>query len=251
MRILTVLNNKHAPAGLFGEAILRRGGWYDALLAPELRLSTDPTVETPVPSEPGDYDGLIVLGGLMSADEDEEHPHLEPLTRLMRRFVEAGRPVLGICLGAQLMARAWGGRTYRMERLEIGFVPLEATAAAADDRLLAGLDPHPCLMQWHQDSFELPDGAELLMTGRACRNQAFRLGRLAYGLQFHCEAPLDILRQWVMAYAAHADEAPAGFFSAFDAEVERHYAAAQAWAGTLAERWVDLVQETRQQRLAA
>ncbi len=251
MRILTVLNNSHDPAGIFGEAILRRGGWYDALLAPEGRLSANPTVGRAVPTEPGDYDGLIVLGGLMSADEDAEHPHLVPLMELMRGFVAAGRPVLGICLGAQLMARAWGGRCFRMDAPEIGFVPLAATPAATQDRLLAGLDPHPCLMQWHQDSFELPPGAELLVTGEACRNQAFRLGELAYGLQFHCEATVDMLRQWAMALAHHAERAPAGFFAGFDAEVQRHQAAARAWTESLAERWIDLVVETRQRRLAA
>lgn len=251
MRILTVLNNSHDPAGIFGEAILRRGGWYDALLAPEGRLSVDPTREVRIPATPGDYDGLIVLGGLMSADDDAEHPHLVPLMELMRGFVAADRPVLGICLGAQLMAREWGGRCYRMEAPEIGFVPVSATAGASDDRLLSGLDARPYVMQWHQDSFDLPPEAELLMTGEACRNQAFRIGQLAYGLQFHCEATVDMMRQWAMAFAHHADSAPAGFLAGFDAQVQRHQAAARAWTESLAERWIDLVVETRQRRLAA
>ncbi|MGP1255547.1 MAG: type 1 glutamine amidotransferase [Kiloniellales bacterium] len=251
MRILTILNNRHDPAGYFGEAILRRGGYYDALLAPEDRHSADPTVKTELPETPGDYDGLIVLGGLMSAGDDAGHPYLPGLVELIRDFEAAGRPVLGICLGAQLIARAWGAKGWRMPSLEIGFTPLQTTLAGLSDPLLRGLEPEPSLMQWHVDSFDLPEGAELLMTGSVCTNQAFRIGRLAYGLQFHCEAPVDTLRQWVMAFAEHAEDAPAGFFEAFDTQVRQQHLGARRWAETFAERWVDLVAETRRQRQAA
>ena len=251
MRILTIMNNRHDPAGSFGTAILRRGGYYDTLLAPDARHSADPTVETELPDVPGDYDGLIVLGGLMSADDDAGHPYLPRLVELMRGFEAEGRPVLGICLGAQLMARAWGATVWRMPSLEIGFTPLRTTPAGLSDPLLRGLEPQPALMQWHVDSFDLPQGAELLMTGRVCTNQAFRIGRLAYGLQFHCEAPVDTLRQWVMAFAEHAEDAPAGFFETFDDQVRQHHLGARRWAESFAERWVDLVAETRRQRQAA
>jgi GMP synthase-like glutamine amidotransferase len=251
MRILSVMNNRHVPAGFFGDAILKRGGWYDAMLAPDRTLSSAPTAEAEVPDGPGDYDGLIVLGGLMSADDDAEHPYLPKLAELMRAFDAAGRPVLGICLGAQLLARAWGGRPYRMERIEIGFVPVGVTSAGARDRLLAGLDPRPALMQWHLDSFELPDGAELLMSGDEVTNQGFRIGRCSYGFQFHCEATVDILRQWVMAYAHHADAAPAGFFDDFDAQARAYHQGARRWAEAVADRWVDLVAETQHARRAA
>ncbi len=251
MQILTVMNNRHAPAGYFGEAILRRGGYFDSLLAPDQLHSAAPTTPAKIPEGPGDYDGLLVLGGLMGATDDAEHPYLPELAALMRRFEAAGRPVLGICLGAQLMARAWGGRCWRLPEAEVGFTPLRATAAGERDRLLGGLDPRPHLMQWHSDSFDLPDGAELLMTGEACTNQAFRIGALAYGLQFHCEATVDILRQWVMAYAQPAEAAPAGFLNGLDAQIRRHHLAARHWAEALAERWLDLVAETRGRRQAA
>ena len=251
MRILTVLNNRHDPAGYFGAAILKRGGYYDSLLAPEAGHSADPTATTELPETPGDYDGLIVLGGMMGATDDAEHPYLPRLVRLMRDFEAEGRPVLGICLGAQLMARAWGAKGWRMPALEIGFTPLRTTAAGQADPLLRGLDPQPALMQWHVDSFDLPEGAELLMTGDACVNQAFRLGRLAYGLQFHCEATVDTLRHWVMSFAHHAEDAPSDFFAGFDAQVRQHHLGARRWAETFADRWVDLVAETRRGRQAA
>ncbi|WP_119168352.1 type 1 glutamine amidotransferase [Algihabitans albus] len=251
MRVLTILNNRHAPAGYFGTAILKRGGYYDSLLAPEASHSLDPTATTEVPEAPGDYDGLIVLGGLMRATDDAEHPYLPRLAALIRSFEAEGRPVLGICLGAQLMARAWGADGWRMPSLEIGFTPLRTTPAGLADPLLRGLDPQPALMQWHVDSFDLPEGAELLMTGTACANQAFRIGHLAYGLQFHCEAPVDSLRQWVMTYAHHAEDAPAGFFEHFDAQVRQHHLGARRWAESFADRWVDLVATTRRQRQAA
>lgn len=130
---------------------------------------------------------LVVMGGPMGADDDELHPFLARERELLARVVERGTPVLGVCLGAQLLASALGGRVYRGHGPEIGAGSVKLTAAAEADPLL-GTVPGAELpvFHWHGDTFDLPDGATLLASSAAYPHQAFRHAN-AWGFQFHVE----------------------------------------------------------------
>jgi GMP synthase (glutamine-hydrolysing) len=149
-----------------------------------------------------EFAGLIVMGGPMGAYDEAVHPWLGPEKRLIREAVEADLPVWGVCLGAQLLAASLGAEVRRGPRAEVGMLPVELTAAAADDPVFAGLPRSFTTLQWHSDTFDLPEGAKLLAASPAYRHQAFVRGR-AYGLQFHLEVPPELASQWaeVPAYA--------------------------------------------------
>jgi GMP synthase-like glutamine amidotransferase len=140
---------------------------------------------------------LIVFGGEMNVDEVDVHPQLLTQRELMRRAVDAGIPVLGICLGAQMLARAFDARVYRAPVRELGFKPVRITEAGEHDRLLSAFQSGDRVFQWHEDTFDLPAGAELLATGDDVSNQAFRLGRNAWGVQFHFEVDADGVEAWL------------------------------------------------------
>jgi GMP synthase (glutamine-hydrolysing) len=145
----------------------------------------------------GDIAGLIVLGGPMNVDEVEKHPFLVDEIQWIRQAAQAGIPMLGICLGSQLLAKAFGAKVYPNGTKEIGWYPLELTPAAAEDRLFAGSTPNLTVFQWHGDTFDLPPGAIHLAQSPLCRNQAFRIGTSVYGLQFHIEMTSEMVENWL------------------------------------------------------
>ena len=149
-----------------------------------------------------DFPAIVVMGGPMGAYDEAEHDWLAPEKRLLRDAVEGGVPVWGVCLGAQLLASALGARVYRGELPEVGVLPVELTAEAADDPVFAAAPASFPALQWHGDTFDLPEGATLLARSAAYPNQAFRVGA-SYGLQFHVEVPLSLATDWgeVPAYA--------------------------------------------------
>ena len=137
-------------------------------------------------------DALILLGGSGSAND----PGLETEIALIRQAVADRVPVLGICLGAQLIAKALGCPVYRNRVPEIGWAPIRFTAEGKTDPLFHSLNEEETVFQWHSDTFRLPDGAALLASSAACENQAFRFGSNIYGFQFHLEATPDIIERW-------------------------------------------------------
>lgn len=147
-----------------------------------------------------DTDLLIVLGGPMGVYETRTHPYLAEEIRLIERRVASGKPVLGVCLGAQLIASALGARVYPGGVKEIGFAPIELTAAGRASPLAAVADGQPVL-HWHGDTFDLPEGASLLASTPAYANQAFTFGRHVLATQFHLEAGAGIDR-WLTGHAA-------------------------------------------------
>lgn len=139
-----------------------------------------------------DCGAFIFLGGSMSVD----HTGLAAELFLIERALKASRPILGICLGAQMLARVLGAPVYRSEKKEIGWSTVCLTPAANDDPLFYGLAPEHRVFQWHYDTFDLPTGAVHLASSGACAHQAFRWSNHAWGLQFHLEATPAIARSW-------------------------------------------------------
>lgn len=139
------------------------------------------------------YAGLIFLGGPMSVNDDL--PFLRREMEFILQAMEQRQPILGICLGAQLIARALGATVRRNSAKEIGWYGVQFTAAAGSDRLFHGLSPET-VFHWHGETFDLPPGAELLATSDLCRNQAFRIGEGVYALQFHLEVTPEMIADW-------------------------------------------------------
>jgi GMP synthase (glutamine-hydrolysing) len=155
-----------------------------------------------VPKDAEDAWAVVVLGGPMAAWEDEKHPHLPQEVELLKRCIEADTPTLGVCLGAQLVARAAGARNFKGGMPEIGWYPLDLTAHGKRDPLFAGLPAQPKFFFWHEDAFDLPPEAERLASTRLYPNSAFRLGKRVYGVAFHPEKTDAIIEAQLTERAA-------------------------------------------------
>lgn len=140
------------------------------------------------------YAGLIFLGGPMSANDPL--PFLDRECALVADAAQRGQPMLGICLGSQLIARTLGADVRRNREKEIGWFDVHFTDAAGKDALFGNIPGPEMVFQWHSDTWELPPGAERLAWSQACENQAFRAGRNIYGLQFHLEVTPEMIADW-------------------------------------------------------
>jgi GMP synthase-like glutamine amidotransferase len=134
-----------------------------------------------------DIDLLVVMGGPMSANDDERLPWIRGERRFVREAIDAGRAVLGVCLGAQLVARAMGARVYPNAEREIGWLPIEGVSESADAPAWAAAGLQTAVFHWHGETFDLPPGAVHMARSAGCENQAFRIGERVMGLQFHLE----------------------------------------------------------------
>lgn len=160
--------------------------------------------------------GLIVMGGPMGIRDTPSYPYLAAEQRLLRAAVERGLPVLGVCLGAQLLAAALGARVDKGPAAEIGLGEVSLTTEGLSDAVLGGAGATLPVVHWHEDTFELPPGATHLARSSLCANQAFRVGASAYAFQFHVEVDRSLAAAW-------ATRLPPGVFIDEDrrAEVER------------------------------
>lgn len=181
--------------GLLGGALQQRG----------IALRTVRTFAgEPVPAN-CDADALVVMGGPMGVYEGDRYPHLRDELRLIESTLAAGRPIVGTCLGSQLLASALGARVYPNARKEIGWHEVTLTDAAGDDALLRGAPRRFTPLHWHGDVFDLPAGAVHLASSAITPHQAFRYGNNAYGLLFHLELDRPHLDSWMQAFAAELD----------------------------------------------
>jgi GMP synthase-like glutamine amidotransferase len=160
-----------------------------------------------------DIKALIVMGGPMNVNETHRYSFLDAEVTLIKQATLAGRPVLGICLGAQLIAKALGSRVYPNSVREVGWHPIELLPVARKDRLLSAAPQIFDVLHWHGDTFDLPPGAVHLAKSHNCVHQAFRWGPLTWGLQFHLEVTPKMIETWVqgeesVSYIRGAGEAP-------------------------------------------
>ncbi len=233
-RLLVLQHIACEHPGAFSEVIAERGVEAVAVELDE---------GEPLPDWRG-FDAVLAMGGPMGAGDDVEHPWLEGERRLVRDAVEAGRPFLGVCLGVQLLAAALEAEVYAADRPEVGLLEVELTDEGRADPLFAGLDDPLVSLQWHGDTFDLPDGAVRLARSSAIPNQAFRWGERAYGVQFHLEVTPEMAREWAtipayresLASTLGPDEG-----EAFIAEVERRATDLHPPARRLFSNWMDLV----------
>lgn len=146
------------------------------------------------PPEIASAAGLVFMGGPMGANDDLPFLHQE--LELLQDAVKLGLPVLGICLGAQLIAKALGAKVYKSPVPEIGWFRIDVTAAGRLDPVFGEAGEALTVFHWHEDMFEIPPGGELLATAEGCPNQAFRYGRNVYGFQFHPEMTPAMIEDW-------------------------------------------------------
>ena len=184
MRVLALPHGPSVGPGVFADAVRDAGHELVERLLPVAG----------VPSE-DDADAVIVLGGAMHPDEEERHGWLRPELRYLERQLERGTPLLGVCLGSQLIARATGARVFRADEPEVGWLPVEVTEAGASDPITSSLPSRFDAFQWHHYTHDLPDGAVELARSPVCL-QAYRLGA-AWGVQFHPEVRADQVEAWL------------------------------------------------------
>jgi GMP synthase (glutamine-hydrolysing) len=185
MRVLCLTHEHDGPAGLFADVVRER---EDELL--EWNVS-----QGPPPESPEDFDALVVFGGSMHVDQEEKHPWLTGQHDLMRGAVERGQPLMGVCLGGQLLARAAGAHVGAASRPEIGWFEIELTPEGEADPVVGSLPGRFEAFEWHSYAFEVPPGGVLLARNPVCA-QAFRVGDAAWGVQFHPEVTTEMLGAW-------------------------------------------------------
>jgi GMP synthase (glutamine-hydrolysing) len=186
MNLLAVIHGANVRAGVFGPVVEVRGHRME-----EWSLAWD----TPLPRPLDAYGGVLVFGGAMHADQDSHHPWLREENLFLQRLLDLHMPVLGVCLGAQLIAKAAHAPVRPADSPEIGWHPVELTEDAADDPLLGGLPQRFDSFQWHHYTYDVPAGAVELARSETC-TQAFRLGDSAWGVQFHPEVTFEQIESW-------------------------------------------------------
>lgn len=233
MRVLVVVNAANAPSGLVSARIAARGGAM-VEIAPHAEGES-------LPGTPRGFDALVVLGGAQDAWDDAGFPAFAAIRALMRSFDAQGLPVLAICLGAQLLAQAHGAAVRRMESgFARGLTPMRALPPPVGvPDLIAAAGSAPLLTSWHRDTFDLPEGASLLLTSETCAHEAFHVGRASFGFQCHIEATPEIVGGWIANSRDPAAVAPLA-----DQLGPRFEAASRAGAAII-DAWLDLVARDR------
>jgi GMP synthase-like glutamine amidotransferase len=229
MRVLVVQNFDSEGLGQIGAALVEAGADID--LRRPYRGET-------LPRDGDAHDAMVVLGGAQNALDDEICPYFPELLDLTRDFANKDRAVLGICLGSQLVARAFGGENRIGGASEFGWHEVSLTPAAKTDRVLAALPENFPIFEWHDDTFVLPKDAVRLAGNAVAENQAFRIGRAVYGFQFHFEADRPMVLDWSRTFAPLIAERHPDWNGRLDDEMSRNGPDADAAGLAIARAWV-------------
>jgi GMP synthase-like glutamine amidotransferase len=219
--VLVLQHDPYDGPGYLGESLLRRGARLTIV-----RLDNDEVLPDVLA-----YDLILVMGGAMNVYQEDKHSWLVEETRAICNAIEAGKAVLGVCLGGQLLAKALGAQVRLGGATEIGLTPITLTDAGVMDPLFDGLSQLEAV-EWHDDTFDIPTGAIALASSEGCAHQAFRFGQRAYGLQFHPEVSPMMLAEWIKAEAQPIDR------SSFQRSVENKAGALRAQADRLVDNFV-------------
>lgn len=149
------------------------------------------------PQEAYRCDALVLMGGPMSVKEEGRYPFLKTEKLFLEKWLKSGRPLLGICLGAQLIADVLGGRVYKGPVPEIGWSEVRLTLQGIQDPVFSKFPSAMLVFQWHEETFDLPAGAVLLASSPLYPNQAYRIGKTVYGVQFHLEVTFEMVKDWL------------------------------------------------------
>jgi GMP synthase-like glutamine amidotransferase len=200
MRLLAIVHEHDAGPGVFAEAVAASGDELDLWRIDE---ASDP------PAEPSDYDAVMVFGGTMHVDHVDRHPWLVGERELLTELLGRGVPLLGVCLGAQLLSEAAGGSARLAREPEIGWFEVEVTGDAARDPVFGPLAPRFDAFEWHSYECGLPAEAVVLARTPVCA-QGFRVGPRAWGIQFHAEVTRATLVGWLEDYGSDPDAVAVG-----------------------------------------
>jgi len=234
MRVLVLQHIACEPPGTYEDVLRARGATIRRIELDEGARLPDRTA----------IDAIVCMGGPMSATDDSELPWLTEEKAFIADAVRAGTPFWGVCLGVQLLAASLGARVYPGPKPEVGVLPVELTEEARADPVFSELPDEFLTLQWHGDTFDLPDGAVRLAGSPAYPNQAFRFGEAAYGVQFHVEVSPDLAREWaaVPEYAAALERVLGpGALADLIARLESHAGEMLGLASRLFERWLGAV----------
>lgn len=225
------------PLGTFAHGLAAHG-----FTAEYVRLFAGETI----PTDWSTARVLIFLGGPMSVNDEDRYAYLAKEKAIIRQALQQHIPVLGVCLGAQLLAAAAGARVFPGVRPEIGWEAVTLSDAGRDDPLLAGVAELGAVFHWHGETFDLPAGAVRLASSVVTPHQAFRLGDRAYGLQFHVEVDAQMIDEWVGAYPRDLGPNAAAAARRIDADTGLYLPALETAAGTMIERFLDLASRVRE-----
>ena len=234
MKILVIQNSIRDPIGILGEHLVNRGAELSTWL-PEQQLQRPQ----------GEFSGLIILGGHMNAHEDDKYPHLKQVVDLIHQFHAANKPIMGVCLGAQLIARGFGSQVSPHSTPELGFSSLKVVESLATEPWLQNCAADLHIMQWHFDTFDLPGQATLLMTNDICKHQAYRIGNNIYGFQFHLEVTPDIIADWLAAKSDWINTHYPNLDQEIQEQIKNHADGAATFAEHVAEDWLALCAEAK------
>ena len=200
LRALAIVHQADAGPGVFTEAFSEAGIRLDQWM---VSAGADP------PADPDSYDAVAIFGGAMHVDEEQSHPWLADEKRLLARLLDAGMPLLGVCLGSQLLAEAAGAEVRRARTPEIGWHEVVLEPAATGDPVLSFLPQRFTAFGWHSYETTLPPGATALAHSDICL-QAYRAGESAWGIQFHAEVSPADLEHWTVNYEEDPDAVAIG-----------------------------------------
>lgn len=229
MRVLVVQNFNNTELGQVGTALAEANAEVEQIR---------PYLGDALPENSAAHDAVIILGGGQNALADDAYPYFPKLLDLIRDFAASNKAVLGICLGSQLISRAFGGSNQIGGATEFGWCTVALTPEAKDDAVLGALPAKFPIFEWHDDTFSLPLDAVRLAGNDVAENQAFRIGRAVYGFQFHFEADRAMVRDWSTIFAELIAARHPDWAARLDTEMADTGPAADAAGLAIARAWV-------------